>query len=133
MKNKRYIFAFILTAVFIVLFITGLYECPFKYFLGLSCPFCGVTRAIECLLRLDIAGSFHCHLFWPVILIGIILHVLYEFNVLKKYKKTLINLLIVFAVINFIYYIYRFASGSDIVYFNFYESFIYKLYQFFIK
>ena len=71
MKNKRYIYAFIIAAIFLVLFLTGIYECPISYIFGLSCPFCGVTRAFECLLKLDIAGAFHCHLFWPFIIIGI--------------------------------------------------------------
>ena len=133
MKNKRYLYACLLTVFFIVLFVTGIYECPIKLFLGLSCPFCGVTRAIECLFKLDFVGAFHCHLFWPAILIGIVLHILYEFNVLKKYKKPLMIMLYIFVGINFIYYIYRFASGSDIVYFNFYESLTYKLFKLFIK
>ena len=133
MNKKRYIFAIILSIIFLTLFITEIYECPLKYIFGLSCPFCGVTRAFECLIKLDIAGSFHCHLFWPVILAAIIIHVLYEFNIIKKHKKIFMTLLYVFVVVNFIYYIYRLTSGSDIVYFNWYESFIYKTYKFFIK
>ena len=84
MKNKRYIFAFILTAVFIVLFITGLYECPFKYFLGLSCPFCGVTRAIECLLIL--------YIIYIDLQVDLILYILISMNLLFiSYINSLLN------------------------------------------
>lgn len=49
-------------AYYLVTWFTG---CPVRYFFGVSCPGCGMTRAWLHLLRLDFSGAFHCHpLFW---------------------------------------------------------------------
>ena len=45
-----YLFLFALCLLFF-------YHCPFDYLLGISCPGCGMTRALLCLLRLDLAGA----------------------------------------------------------------------------
>lgn len=38
--------------------------CPIRFFTGVSCPGCGMSRAAAHLARLDFAGAFHYH---PVI------------------------------------------------------------------
>ncbi len=48
--------AYLGVAVF-VLERTGI-GCVFRYFLGIPCPGCGLTRALRALLRLDIVGAF---------------------------------------------------------------------------
>ena len=126
--NKKYIFAITLAIVLILLIITGIYQCPLKYIFGLSCPFCGITRAIYYALQFNLEKAFYYHLFWPIVIIGIIIHILYEFKIIIKYKKIMMILLYIFVILNFIYYIYRFINGSNIVYFNFKESLIYKIY-----
>ena len=41
--------------------------CVFRYFLHFPCPGCGMTRAMFCLLELDIAGAFSYHwMFWSI-------------------------------------------------------------------
>lgn len=35
--------------------------CPIRHFTGIPCPGCGMSRALGCLLRLDIAGSLRCN------------------------------------------------------------------------
>lgn len=50
--------------------VTRFTGCPIRFFLGVSCPGCGITRAWIHVLHLDFAGAFACHpLFWmaPVI------------------------------------------------------------------
>ncbi len=47
--------------------------CPIKWLTGVSCPGCGMTRALLAALRLDFASAVHYHpLFWlpPVALVG---------------------------------------------------------------
>lgn len=127
--KKKYIFAIILAVVITVLIITGIWKCPLKYIFGLSCPFCGITRAIYYAVQFNFDKAFYYHLFWPVVIIGIIIHILYEFKIITKYKKLMMILLYIFVILNFIYYIYRFINGSDIVNFNFKESIIYKIYD----
>lgn len=39
--------------------------CPIRWFTGLSCPGCGMTRATLAALRLDLGAAVHYHpLFW---------------------------------------------------------------------
>ena len=125
--KKRYIYSIIFAVILIILIILGIYQCPLKYIFGLSCPFCGMTRAISYAIHFNFKMAFYCHLFWPIVIIGIIIHILYEFNILKKYKKIMMILLYIFVILNFFYYIYRFSNGSDIVYFNFKESLLYRI------
>lgn len=35
-----------------------MFQCPIYRFLGIPCPFCGMTRAFLCLLNKDICGAF---------------------------------------------------------------------------
>lgn len=47
--------------------------CPFRYLLGISCPGCGMTRALLACLRLDFSSAFSFHpLFFllPIFLLG---------------------------------------------------------------
>lgn len=47
--------------------------CPFRFFFGISCPGCGMTRALLAALRLDFAAAFSYHpLFFllPFFLLG---------------------------------------------------------------
>lgn len=47
--------------------------CPIRFFTGLSCPGCGMTRAWLAVLRLDLAAAFAWHpLFWTVPLAGVL-------------------------------------------------------------
>lgn len=131
--NKKYIFAITLAVVLIILIITGIYQCPLKYIFGLSCPFCGITRALFYAGHFNFSKAFYYHIFWPIVIIGITIHILYEFKIITKYKKIMMILLYIFVILNFIYYIYRFTNGSDIVYFNFKESLIYRIYDIIIN
>ncbi len=128
MKRKTIFKICICSLVFILLLVFDIYRCPFRYFFGISCPTCGLTRAIYCILTLKFKLSFHYHLLWPIIMIGIIIFILYELKIIKLSKKTLYIILCTFAILNFIYYLYRFVHGSEIVYFNFKESLLYRIY-----
>ena len=45
-----------------------LYHCPFRYFFGVACPGCGMTRALLAVLRGDFAAAFGYHPLWPFLL-----------------------------------------------------------------
>ena len=50
--------------------------CPLYELTGITCPLCGTTRALLCLLRGDLAAAFTCHPLFPLIpagLLGILL------------------------------------------------------------
>lgn len=38
--------------------------CPIKFVTGISCPGCGMTRALVSAIRLDFAAAFHYHPLW---------------------------------------------------------------------
>lgn len=41
--------------------------CPFRQWVGIPCPGCGMTRAWRAMLRLDITAAFSYHpLFWTI-------------------------------------------------------------------
>lgn len=127
MNNKKnYIILLVIPLIIIVISLLGLYNCPIRYIFGITCPMCGITRAITCLLNFDIKGSFYYHAGWPIIVILVFLYILYVFGKFKFNKKTIfiINIL---AVINLIYYFYRLFNGSNIIYFDFKTSLIYKI------
>lgn len=56
-----YLLLFTLTGV-------GLF-CPVKRYLGLSCPGCGITHALACLLVFDFKGMLSHNLFSPFIIL----------------------------------------------------------------
>lgn len=127
MKKKEFTFIFLSIFALILLIIFGIYKCPIKYIFGLSCPICGLTRAFLSAFSLNFSMAFHYHLFWPIILLGLIIWALYKLKIIKLSKKTINISLCAFSIINLIYYFYRLFNGSEIVYFNFSESLIYKL------
>ena len=55
--------ATLLAAILLYMFVlvkTEIY-CPIRYATGIPCPGCGMSRALGCLLRLDIPGSLRCN------------------------------------------------------------------------
>ncbi len=60
----------LLTAAYICLVLIAYrlsIPCVYRYFLGIPCPGCGMSRAYFSLLRLDFAAAFSFHpMFWSV-------------------------------------------------------------------
>ena len=125
--KKKTVFTVSIIAALALLLLTGLYKCPFKYVLGLSCPMCGMTRAVLCALQLKFKEAFYYHLFWPFVIIYFIIFLLYNLKILKINKKYFFISLYIICSLNLIYYFYRLFNGSDIVYFDFTESLLYKI------
>ena len=125
-KNTR-ILAFVILSFLILLSVFEIYSCPIKTIFGISCPTCGITRAIISAIQLDFSKAFYYHLFWPVAVLVFILYLLYEFKVMRLNKKALLLIAYIICILNLIYYLYRLFNGSDIVYYNFTDSLIYKI------
>ena len=106
------------TAAVVVLYVVlenlGI-TCPIKFFTGISCAGCGMSRAWLSVLRLDMAGAFRYHpLFFlpPVVLVVILLKS--KINI-KIYKIIIFTIIIMFAIV----YICRLIwSGDDVVVFE---------------
>ncbi len=102
--------------------------CPFRYFFGVCCPGCGMTRATLSIFKLDFAGAFHYH---PLIFIMPLCAIV--FLIRKKLPQKLYNGLITVAVILFAgVYIYRLLTGNEYVYIDFTRGFIYQMVQYVI-
>lgn len=46
------------------------YRCPFKLFLHIECPGCGMTRAVISVLKLNFRQAFQYHPLFPIVLLG---------------------------------------------------------------
>lgn len=126
-KRKTTLLIYLTLFIILILSILKLYVCPIKYLFGLSCPTCGMTRALINAFQFNFKEAFYYHLFWPFLLIGFIVHILYTFNIIKINKKYIYICLYILCFLNLIYYFYRLFNGSDVVYFDFSESLLYKI------
>lgn len=133
MKKKSFNILYLSCGVIAIIIILGKYKCPFQHVIGISCPMCGLTRAIYNALLFNFKESFYYHLLWPLIISGIILYILYKYKMIHINEKIVFFLLEVFAIINVIYYFYRLFSGSNIVYIDFSQSLLYKIFHFIIN
>ncbi len=89
--------------------------CPIRFFTGISCAGCGMTRALLAAARLDFKAAFYYHPLWWVLLPAALI-----FLRRRHYsKKTLNILLFIFIILFAIVYVYRMLSGdNDIVVFE---------------
>ena len=132
MKKSKIIIGLIISISLVAfMLILHKYNCLFKFIFGISCPMCGMTRAICSALRLNFKQAFYYHLAWPAIIVIFVLYILIKFKIIKINKKYISSFLLVFSVLNLIYYFYRLTHGSAIVELNFKQSLIYKTYALF--
>ncbi len=102
------------------------FGCPIKYFTGISCFGCGMSRAAWALLRLDIAQAIYFHpLVFIMPFVAVIL--LFKSKLPKRIRK--IILWTVFALFIAVYVYRLFFLDSDIVCFEPQNSFIYKCFE----
>lgn len=97
-------------------------SCPIKLLIGLPCPGCGMTRAILCLLKLDIKGSFRYNALWLILLFIVVVAILKKYGIFKKlyYSRvfwTLIGTTILTYYILRLIYVYP-NEPMDYYYFN---------------
>ena len=121
-KHKKTIMLYLTVLLFIAVFYLA-YNCPFKYFFGICCPGCGMTRATIYFFKLDFARAFYYHPAVFLFPIGIVV-----FFLRKKIPKKILNILTaLLVVILAIIYFYRLFTGSDIVFIDFQSGLIYKI------
>ena len=99
--------------------------CPIRFFTGISCPGCGMSRALTALLRLDFPLAFEMH---PLVFLLPVAAVIYFARRLipKKALRLIYTLaLILLATV----YIIRIASGSSIVYADFESGMLFRLFE----
>ncbi len=124
-KNKR----LIVTSVFIIIPVAAFYltfGCPIRFFTGISCPGCGMSRALKACLLLDFEKAFNMH---PLIFIMPLVAVIF---LIKKHipKKMITALTVLFFILMLITYFIRLYGNSEVVYFAPQTGAIYKLFNF---
>ena len=100
-RNRGGIFA---AAILLLVIIFDFYVCPFYAFCGIPCPACGVTRALLCLIELDMMGYLEYNAM-ALPLVSVVCLFLFKRNV----KKISVADIYAYAVLglNFVYYIFR--------------------------
>ena len=101
MKKYRIILCccIIYIAVISILYVIFGFTCPFRILFGISCPGCGMSRAINALLHFKIYEAIRFH---PLIfLLPVIFYLLYKTAASSlSYKDNFILIFVVFAFLS---------------------------------
>ena len=123
---KKDYFPFVLALIPISLFYFT-FGCPIKFFTGISCLGCGMSRAAFSLLQFDICQAVHYH---PLIFLMPVTAVVLFIR--KRLPKRACSIIFVVIATMFVgVYVYRmlFLNG-DVVCFAPEEGFMYKVFKF---
>lgn len=102
------------------------FGCPIKLLTGISCPGCGMTRALYCILTLDFCRAWSYH---PLIYFMPAVVILYFFR--GKFEKSTIKLLSFFILTLFlVVYLLRVYFDDPIVSINFKSGVLYNVIQY---
>lgn len=105
-KNNKYISWIVCLAYGTTLFRFG---CLWKRILGIPCMGCGFTRAMLCMIRLDLRGAWHYHpMYWSIFVFALFFR-----NKGKPFKNNEVNIyiLIVIFFLFWVTWIVRLISG----------------------
>lgn len=122
LKNESYFCIAFFLIIILSLYFLGI-GCPTRFLTGISCPGCGMTRAVMQILKLDFNKAFYFH---PMVFSLPIIAILF----IKKDKINpviLNSLLVIIIVLFMIVYVMRLLDINDeIVYADIERSFVYK-------
>ena len=93
-----------------LLFLVYKFGCPIFEWFKISCPACGVTHAWRSLLRGEIAEAFKSNAFF-IPLTALFLRIIYADLRNRRIKKTEYIIYIAFAVLVFVYNVFRNIKG----------------------
>ncbi len=114
----------LLTFLFISAFYLKL-GCPIRFFTGISCPGCGMSRALVALFRLDFPLAFEMH---PLVFLLPV--AVFVYFTRKLIPKKFLKLLYAFALILLItVYVARMTQNSTVVYTDFESGMLFKLFN----
>lgn len=111
---KKHI-TYALITILIIILILSFYRCPLYFFLGIPCPFCGMTRAFLCILKGEFIESFYFHPLWSLVIAAWIVFILVKIKVLKLSGKAVNILASVAAFLFLLCFILRHVYHSPIV------------------
>lgn len=115
----------IIIVLIIISYVSGI-GCPVKFFTGISCPGCGMTRAWEAAFSLDFHQAFLYHpLFWTIPFI--IIFFFLRKNISKKLNNIALYLFI--ALFMGVYIVRMFLCQNDIVSADISDGFVLRLFK----
>lgn len=102
--------------------------CPIRYTTGISCPGCGMTRAVLALLRFDFAAAFQFHPLVYVLPFALLVF-LFRHRISNKFYKIFIFTFVGLFVI--IYLVRLFDPANTIVTFQPKHGFVFRTIKYF--
>ena len=112
-KAKEALRLILIISLFYLLLQAAGITCPIKYVTGISCPGCGMTRAMLSALCLDFDKAFYYHPLFPIVPIGAFILIFR-----RKIKHSAIYLGIIVAAFLAVYF-YRFLyNDTQVVVFD---------------
>lgn len=107
----------------VIAFIYTRIGCPTRYFLGICCPGCGMTRAAFSVLKLDFAAAF---IYNPSVFILPIAFIVFLFR--KKIPNNVQKILLGLGMGAFAgIYLWRLFTGSEYVYIDLDRGLVFQL------
>lgn len=101
------------------------YGCPIRFFTGISCPGCGMSRAISALLKLDFTLAFEMH---PLVFLLPVAVLVYFLRRLIP-KRTMTVLCISALLLLLTVYIIRMTQQGNVVYADFESGMLFRLFN----
>lgn len=117
--------AIIIVAIYIIFNIFGA-GCPIKFLTGISCPGCGMTRAILAAIRLQFNEAFYFHPLFGLVPFMFALYLFEDYLKPIHVKYIWIVILVLFLVV---YFLRLFIFKNDIVSIDIYNSSVIRFIQ----
>lgn len=122
LQTQRKHFSFI-AAIAVLTVYYYLIGCPIKYFCGIPCLGCGMTRAWIQVFFGDIRAAFYFHPLWPSPILFILLYMFLRPKNKLAYNRFIMLIVLLFSIT----YAVRMYVHSPIVEINLHDGFIYKV------
>ncbi len=122
-KIRQNIGKLLLFSIMAVFYLT--HGCPIRFFTGIACPGCGMSRALFALFRLDFSLAFEMH---PLVFLLPVAAVIYFTR--RLIPKRVLRLLYSFALILLLtVYILRITADGNVVYADFESGMLFRLFN----
>lgn len=113
----------LIIAIGIIVVFYAIVGCPLRYFFGICCPGCGITRASLSILKLDFAAAFNYN---PLVFVLPIAFLIFIFR--KKIpKNTQMILLSLGFCLFFGVYLYRLLTGHEHVFIDLDRGLVFQI------
>lgn len=113
--------------VFVLLF---LYHCPFRYIFGVSCPGCGMTRALCAAVFSDFETAFSYHPLFPLLIPAALYIGLRRFGLMAPSAKRDNTYILLFTALFILVYILRLIENDPVIAPDFEASLLFRVINF---